>query len=87
MSTVNVDESGSFAAACLAGVGLGIFDSVEQPVRNWIKVERTFEPVLGRQRAYDDVFGHYLEFAGAAAEASRGLTAWKRAHSAAADAV
>lgn len=44
VKTVNVEETGCFAAACMAGVGLGTYSSVTEPIRNLITTRRAFEP-------------------------------------------
>ncbi len=51
--TVNVAETGSFAAACTAGVGAGVFGSVAEPVRELVKPRRVFEPRPDRHEFYE----------------------------------
>lgn len=74
ISTVNVDESGCVAAACLAGVGAGLFDSAADPIREWVRPVRVFEPDPARQQAYDAIFADYLELVGAVAPVSHAIT-------------
>jgi xylulokinase len=44
VKTVNVAEPGCFAAACLAGAGVGIFSSVTEPIGDLVRVRRMYEP-------------------------------------------
>ena len=75
ISTVSVDEAGCFAAACLAGVGAGLFASAEEPVRAWVRPVRTFDPDPARQAAYDSIFADYLGLVRAVAPLSHAITA------------
>ena len=75
ISTVNVDETGCFAAACLAGVGAGLFASADEPVRAWVRPVRTFEPDPGRKQAYDAIFADYLGLVRAVGAVSHAITA------------
>jgi len=75
ISTVSVDEAGCFAAACLAGVGAGLFASADEPVRAWVRPVRTFDPDPGRQAAYDSIFADYLGLVRAVAPLSHAITA------------
>ena len=75
ISTVSVDEAGCFAAACLAGVGAGLFASADEPVRAWVRPVRTFEPDPARQAAYDAIFADYLGLVRAVAPLSHAITA------------
>ena len=75
ISTVSVDEAGCFAAACLAGVGAGLFASADEPVRAWVRPVRTFDPDPARQAAYDSIFADYLGLVRAVAPLSHAITA------------
>lgn len=44
VKTVNIEETGCFAAACTAGVGVGTYSSVTEPVRSLVTTKRAFEP-------------------------------------------
>ena len=75
ISTVNVDEAGCFAAACLAGVGAGLFAAADEPVRAWVRTVRTFDPDPARQATYDAIFTDYLGLVRAVAPLSHAITA------------
>jgi xylulokinase len=57
--TVNVKEAGCFAAACLAGVGVGAFASIEEPIKNLVHPTEAFEPRLPVKAEYDEIFASY----------------------------
>lgn len=44
VKTVNIGETGCFAAACTAGVGIGTYSSVAEPIRSLVTTRRAFEP-------------------------------------------
>lgn len=75
ITTINVDEAGCFAAACLAGVGAGLFASADEPVRAWVRPERTFEPDPVRQEAYNAIFADYVGLVRAVAPLSHEISA------------
>lgn len=74
ISTVNVDETGCFAAACLAGVGAGLFASAEEPIRAWVRPTGVFEPNPARKKVYDAIFADYTELIRAVAPLSHAIT-------------
>ncbi len=55
-----VAEAGVFGCAILAGLGSGVYGSVEEPMR-MIEVERVFEPNMQNAARYDETFGRYLD--------------------------
>lgn len=59
--TVNVKETGAFAAACLAGAAVGAFDSAEDAVRSFVRPEHVYEPDARRGARYDDLFEAYRQ--------------------------
>jgi sugar (pentulose or hexulose) kinase len=54
-----VTEAGSLGAAILAGVGSGSFNSYAQGVEAMVRLDRTFEPSMRRQRQYEAKFEKY----------------------------
>lgn len=54
-----VNEAGILGAAILAGVGCGVFSSLEEGVGAMVHLERTFEPDPHTQAGYDERFGQY----------------------------
>ncbi len=54
-----VTEAGTLGAAILAGVGAGVFQSVEEGVRAMVSLDRTFEPDPARHRAYAGRYAQY----------------------------
>jgi sugar (pentulose or hexulose) kinase len=73
-----VDETGCFAAACLAGAGIGLFASADEPVRAWVQPVRTFEPDPARSEVYDSIFADYLGLYQAVSPISHSVTARRR---------
>lgn len=59
MVTINVDEGPAFGAALLAGVGAGVYGSVEEACDSTIRVVSSCEPDAQRADRYDDWFGAY----------------------------
>lgn len=57
--TLNVKETGCFAAACLAGVGIGAFTSIEEPVKNLVQPATFYEPRPALKAEYDEIFAVY----------------------------
>lgn len=78
VSAINVDETGCFAAACLAGAGIGLFASADEPVRAWVQPVRTFEPDPARSEVYDSIFADYLGLYQAVSPISHSVTARRR---------
>jgi xylulokinase len=59
--TVNVKETGCLAAACVAGAGIGAFDSSTQAVEAFVRPDREFWPDPARAREYDDLYHQYQQ--------------------------
>ncbi|HTU07180.1 MAG TPA: FGGY-family carbohydrate kinase [Trebonia sp.] len=59
VKTVNIAETGCFAAACTAGVGVGTYASVTEPIRNLVMIQRAFEPRAAHYGFYDEGANHY----------------------------
>ena len=78
VAAINVDETGCFAAACMAGVGAGLFASADEPIRAWVRPVRTFEPGRVRHQAYGPIFADYLELYRAVSPVSHSVTARRR---------
>lgn len=57
--TLNIKETGCFAAACLAGVGIGAFLSIEEPIKNLVQTTAHFEPRPAMKAEYDEIFAAY----------------------------
>jgi xylulokinase len=54
-----VTEAGALGAAILAGVGAGVFSSVEEGVAAMVSLDRTFEPDAARHQAYAERYAQY----------------------------
>lgn len=57
-----VTEAGALGATILAGVGCGVFPSLESGVEIMVQLDRTFEPDPKKQAAYDERFSKYQRF-------------------------
>ncbi|MCX6065711.1 MAG: FGGY family carbohydrate kinase [Chloroflexi bacterium] len=57
-----ITEAGALGAAILAGVGCGVFASLESGVATMVHLDRTFEPDPKKQAAYDERFSKYQRF-------------------------
>jgi xylulokinase len=56
---INIDEGPAFGVALLAGVGTGIYPSVEDACRSTIKVASSTKPNTSRKALYDRYYGIY----------------------------
>jgi sugar (pentulose or hexulose) kinase len=65
----NGTEFGARGVALLAGVGTGIFESLEQAVNQCVHVERSYEPNLENTKAYTEVYKLYRHLYQNAADA------------------
>jgi xylulokinase len=54
-------DSGVAGAAMLAGVGAGLFGTLEEAASRVSQLERSFEPDLARKAMHDEGFGRYEE--------------------------
>jgi xylulokinase len=59
ITTLNIKETGCFAAACLAGVGIGAFLSIEEPIKNFVQTTSRFVPRSDHKAEYDEIFEAY----------------------------
>jgi xylulokinase len=55
-----INEAGVLGAAILAGVGCGVFPSLEAGAESMVQLERTFEPDPKKQALYNERFAKYL---------------------------
>jgi len=56
-----IAEAGILGAAILAGVGVGVFPSLEAGIETMVTLERTFEPDLRKQKLYECRFEKYKQ--------------------------
>lgn len=56
---VAVDECGCLAAACAAGVGIGAFAEIGEPIAELVKTRSFHEPDLANKAVYDEIFAEY----------------------------
>jgi xylulokinase len=54
-----ITEAGALGAAILAGVGVGVYASVQEAVDALIAIDRVFEPQPERHRQYGERFARY----------------------------
>ncbi len=59
IKTVNVEEAGCFAAACMAGVGTGVYPDVAAPVRELVRPRKVFLPRPDHQEFYEAMAPKY----------------------------
>jgi len=58
---INIDEGGTFGAAVMSGVGVGIFDDLVTPIEEIIKVVEREEPREEFKPIYDDLYRFYCK--------------------------
>jgi xylulokinase len=61
LHTVNIKETGCFAAACVAGASVGAFASVAEAIDDLVHRETEFEPRPALTARYDELFATYQE--------------------------
>ncbi len=59
--TLKVSEAVSLGAAILAGVGIDTFDSPQEGARQWVKIDRIFEPDIKQHAHYRERYQNYLK--------------------------
>jgi len=59
MTTLNVTEGAAFGAAILAGVGTGVYDSVEEACDNLILITSRTSPIRENVKVYDEYYKVY----------------------------
>jgi xylulokinase len=57
--TINVDEGPALGVALLAGVGTGLYPSVQEACRSVIRIEKQTEPCTVNRAAYDRFYSVY----------------------------
>ena len=57
--TINIAEGPAFGAAILAGVGTGVYDSVESAVDEIIKITSSTQPNSDNARIYEEYYQIY----------------------------
>jgi xylulokinase len=56
---INVDEGPAYGVALLAGVGAGVWPSVQEACRSTIRVVNETRPDAAQKAAYDDFYDVY----------------------------
>ena len=56
----SVTEAGALGAAIIAGVGSGLFPTLEAGVNKMVALERSFEPAGERVQQYEEMYERYL---------------------------
>jgi xylulokinase len=69
-----VNEAGVLGAAILAGVGCGVFPSLETGVASMVQLERAFDPDPNKQTLYNERFAKYRRLWPLMADYLRDLT-------------
>jgi len=59
---VAMEEAGCVAAACLAGVGAGVFRSIEEALARFVRIAEIYEPRPEVHEAYLGLFARYRGF-------------------------
>ena len=59
VETINITEGAAFGAALLAGVGVGIYTSVEQACERTIKISEVVKPTSDETVVYERLYDIY----------------------------
>ncbi|MFC1713098.1 xylulokinase [Candidatus Poribacteria bacterium] len=57
--TINIAEGPAFGAAILAGVGAGVYNSIEEATSEIVKVTSTTQPIEGNRKVYEEYYQTY----------------------------
>ena len=57
---LNVDEAGCVSTAVLSGYGIGKFDSVEETIESWVKIDKEFYPDMEIFKEYEQKYQQFL---------------------------
>jgi len=58
---LDVEEAGCMSTAVLAGFGIGVFDTVEGVIGDWVKVKKEFYPNRKKYEAYSEKYQQFLD--------------------------
>jgi xylulokinase len=58
----NILEAGTFGAAMLAGVGVGIYDNLIEPIEKFLKIKKIHNPIKKNRLKYDQYYKFYKNF-------------------------
>jgi len=58
----NIREAGTFGAAMLAGVGIGIYSNSAEPIEKFLKIKKTYYPINNNKKKYDHFYRFYKHF-------------------------
>jgi xylulokinase len=61
---INIDEGGTFGAAVMAGVGVGVYSDLVSPIERIIKVVEREEPRDEYKEIYNDLYNFYCTLEG-----------------------
>lgn len=59
---LNIKETGTFGAAMLAGVGIGLFNDLKDPIEQFNKIKKIYEPNKKSSMVYNRHYVFYKEF-------------------------
>jgi xylulokinase len=75
LARLHITEAGVLGSAILAGLGSGVYQSVDEVMDRVIQVDRVFEPDLRAKARYDEQYARY-QLLYPAAKAMRDLQLW-----------
>ena len=58
----NILEAGTFGAAMLAGVGVGIYNNLIEPIDRCLKIKKMYKPIKKNKLKYDQYYKFYKNF-------------------------
>jgi xylulokinase len=57
---LDIEEAGCISTSVLAGFGVGIFNTVEEVIKDWIKIKKEFYPNKKKYDAYSEKYQQFL---------------------------
>lgn len=59
---LNIKEAGTFGAAMLAGVGIGLYNGLKDPIEQFNNIKKIYEPNKRSKMIYNQYYAFYKEF-------------------------
>jgi L-xylulokinase len=73
IEVTDAEEAGARGAAIMAGIGIGIYENVDDAARKAVRLMRTHHPDQEWQTLLDSRYGQFLRLAAAARDAAADL--------------
>jgi len=76
LDALDVSEAGCLGVAMLAGTAIGVWPSLDDAIRQLVRVRKSYTPDPGRRKLYERGFGVYKQLYGSCAGLNHALSAF-----------